>query len=580
LTKPQNKTHSQELLLYYTQAMNKKRRTSSVWKDLATKTSNYMQRYNYLGLVGALVFFCFSLLPSLMPRTWLLQGLVSGISIAIGYGLGVLSSAFIRWMTEAEISDKYKVYGWKILWFFAPFLVVLFIALGSVWQSEVRTLLGVADTEPTHGLWVLLASLLIGAGLIGLVARIRRLGGWFIRKFDVHLPFRISVALGLGVTFFLIIWVSSGVFFNFFVTQSNRIFRYRNTETPPGIMQPQSVYKSGSPDALSTWESIGRQGRVFVASGPDREEIEAFSESPAQEPVRIYVGVDAAETARERAKIAVEEMRRTNALEREYLIVATPTGTGWIEPQTVNALEYMHRGDTAIVAQQYSYLPSWISFLVDQEVAREAGRELFEAVYAEWDQLPENERPKLIIYGLSLGSFGGQAAFSGANDMLRTVDGALFQGTPNDTTLWREITDQRDEGSPEWQPVFRNGEAIRFASAPEDIDPTTETWQKPRILYMQHASDPIVWFSFDLILNKPAWLSEVRGPDVSPTVRWYPFVTFFQLAVDQMIGNSVPEGRGHLYGNTVIESWDAVTQAAEWSEEEADRLRPILLQNE
>ena len=56
----------------------------------------------------------------------------------------------------------------------------------------------------------------------------------------------------------------------------------------------------------------------------------------------------------------------------------------------------MTGGDSAIVSIQYSYLPSWISYLVDQKEAREAGRALFDAVYDRWSQLSIDDRPKLI----------------------------------------------------------------------------------------------------------------------------------------------------------------------------------------
>src|SRR3954452_9292 len=51
-----------------------------------------VQRWGYSlpGLVGALVFVCLSLSPSLLPRTGLIQGLVCGITGAIGYGIGVV----------------------------------------------------------------------------------------------------------------------------------------------------------------------------------------------------------------------------------------------------------------------------------------------------------------------------------------------------------------------------------------------------------------------------------------------------------------------------------------------------------
>ncbi len=74
--------------------------------------------------------------------------------------------------------------------------------------------------------------------------------------------------------------------------------------------------------------------------------------------------------------------------------VATTTGTGWINEAEASALEYMYNGDTAIVSMQYSFLPSWLSFLVDKENARQAGQALFEAVDAMVSELPEGAAPE------------------------------------------------------------------------------------------------------------------------------------------------------------------------------------------
>jgi uncharacterized membrane protein len=190
--------------------------------------------------------------------------------------------------------------------------------------------------------------------------------------------------------------------------------------------------------------------------------------------------------------------------------------------------------------------------------------------------LPKNERPKLIAYGLSLGSFGGQTPYSGINDLRLSIDGALFQGTPNFTTLWRNTTDNRDEGSPEWQPTYKDGVTARFASTNEDITKDTAKWTYPRVLYMQHASDPVVWFDFSLITQKPDWLNETRGPDVSPATRWYPIVSFVQLGIDQMMAASVPVGHGHQYANTVVDSWVAVTNPPNWTEEKSVTLQEFI----
>jgi len=40
----------------------------------------------------------------------------------------------------------------------------------------------------------------------------------------------------------------------------------------------------------------------------------------------------------------------------------------------VLALELLHAGNTAIVSQQYSFLPSWAAFIVHRDRAAEAGR--------------------------------------------------------------------------------------------------------------------------------------------------------------------------------------------------------------
>jgi uncharacterized membrane protein len=540
------------------------------------RITSHFKSYNYIGLVTALLFFVLSMLPSLMPRPWPLQALLSGISIAIGYGIGVFLAAAIRWMFEWEPPTRIKRPAWLGLILVTPFVTIIYLSLGAIWQNEVRRLVGIEQDAGIYAVPILIVSLVIGIGLIGLGRSIRRLRRYIHNHYDRLLPRRVSLGLALLTTAALIFWVSSGVFFNFFVTTSNRIFNYRNQETPAGFEQPSSTYRSGSSDSLISWETIGRQGRRFVAGGGSTEQISEFSGQPALDPIRIYVGVEAADTPEARAELAIDEMKRTDAFDRSYIVLTNPTGTGWIEAGSINPVEFITNGDVALVAQQYSYLPSWISFIVDQQNAKDAGQALYEAVYEEWIQIPEAERPKLITYGLSLGSFGGQAAFSGINDMRRSVDGALFQGTPNDTAVWRDLTDQRDPGSPEWQPVYRDGRHVRFAATNEDILRDQSDWQRPRLLFMQHASDPIVWFSFDTILRKPDWLRETRGPDVSPTVRWYPFVTFFQLAIDQMIGNSPPAGHGHQYANTAINAWVATLGLEPLEQDRAAELQGLV----
>ncbi len=531
---------------------------------------------NYLGLVSAVIFFCFSVLPSLLPRPWIYQGLISGISIAVGYCFGVMLSSALRWTLEYEPPQPIKQWAWKLLIYTGPITFIIYLYLGSVWQREVHLLVGLTNGTHRYLFRVLVVTTLVSFLLLLMGRLIMRLNRLIIHNLDKVLPRRASIGLGCLVVAIALWWVLSGVFFNFFVTQANKKHSIRNNSTPKGVLRPADNFRSGSKESLVSWDSLGFQGKKFVASGPTKQELETFTGQTPKNPIRAYVGLNSADNATDRANLAVAELKRTNAFSRKILILATPTGTGWLEPQSVDTIEYLYNGDSAIVAQQYSYLPSWISFLVDKENARSAGRALYDAVYAEWSKLPKDSRPKLIIYGLSLGSFGSQSAFSGVNDIKLSVDGALFVGTPSDTELWREITHQRDAGSPERLPTYKNGKTVRFASNKSDIDKNQEVWEYPRVLYLQHASDPVVWFDFDLVYSKPDWLNEQRGSDVSPTMRWYPFVTFIQVGIDQFFGVTMPNGRGHNYPDSIVNAWVSVTNPEEWSESKTLKLQQII----
>jgi uncharacterized membrane protein len=233
----------------------------------------------------------------------------------------------------------------------------------------------------------------------------------------------------------------------------------------------------------------------------------------------------------------------------------------------------MYNGDTAEVTIQYSFLPSWISFITDKAKATDAGRELFDAVYARWSKLPANSRPKLIAYGLSLGSFAGQAPFTGAADFRARTDGAYFAGTPNDSQPWRTLEDTRDAGSPEWQPMYEAGRTIRWAAEPANLTAATASWAAPRVLYLQHGSDPIVWWSPSLVLHRPGWLSEPRAPDVSTETRWFPLITFLQVTVDQFLGTTVANGHGHNYGNMTVYAWSAIAAPPGWTADKTQLLQ-------
>ena len=546
---------------------------------IQSRSLKVIKRFNYIGAVFALLSLVTSVMPSLLPRPWYIQALISSLAISVGYGLGLGFSSLIRWLTQTELSPRIKRPAWNILIPFIPVSIVLVVSKGTIWQNEVRGLIGVEKLDTINILLTIVTIALFTIVFIKLAKLTTKLSKKIIRIYSKKIPARLSVALAILTSTTIIYLAISGVLFSGFLNVADRIFGARDGTTPDGVSIPTNPNKSGSAESLISWDKIGFQGRRFVGGGPTKAQLTEYNGPDAEDPIRVYAGLSSANTAEARAELAVAELKRTNAFDKDVLVIATATGTGWLDPYVMDSLEYMHNGKTAIVSQQYSYLPSWISFLVDQDRAHEAGRVLYDAVLEEWMKQPQEQRPKLIAYGLSLGSFGAQDAFSGVNDIRRNLDGALFTGTPNEATLWRNITNNRDKESPEWQPVYRSAQSVKFASTKEDINKIhpVENNDNPRILFLQHANDPVVWFSFDLIFNKPDWLNEPRGRAVSPQTRWYPVITFLQVGLDQAIAASAPLGEGHYYQDTAPHAWASVVPPEHWTTEKSDKLSNFLL---
>ena len=268
----------------------------------------------------------------------------------------------------------------------------------------------------------------------------------------------------------------------------------------------------------------------------------------------------------------VEELNRTRAWERDSVVIVPTTGTGWINPHAAQAIELLSGGDVAIVGTQYSYLPSWISFLADREKAEAAGQSLIEAVVNWRESLPlDAHRPNLYVYGESLGTQAGEAAFSGIRDIRNTVDGVLWMGPPNSNRIWKSLVERRDPGSPVTEPVYADGLLVRFSEDPAEFRSDDTPWIPPHVLYVQHATDPVVWWTPNMLFERPAWLAEPPGKGRHPGMFYMPVLTFFQVTAD--LGNAIggSQGYGHLYDHQILDGWAAATGREGWDDDEFRR---------
>ncbi|RLP74937.1 hypothetical protein D9V32_10905 [Mycetocola tolaasinivorans] len=509
-------------------------------------------RLNVAGVIFGLIPAYLSLTPSLLPRPAILQGVMTGVIFLLGYAFGRLLWALGRRLLPWRVSTRVR----RIVWI--GVLVVMAIGLSGLgaaalaWQNEVRELVEMPPGGAPHaGLFIL--------GLLPVTILGLAIGRWFsnlYRRIRARRGAPIALGGSILTAVLVVAVVVSGAMFGV-----DRIYAASNAEPAAELSAPTSTERSGGPGSEIPWDTLGRHGAAFVAEGPDAQKITEITGQPAIEPIRVYAGLKSAPTTAARAALAVRELERTHAFDREVLVVATSTGSGWLEPQTVDAVEYLHGGNTAIVSMQYAYTPSWVSFIFDPDASVAAARDLFDAVSAAIHALPEGaHRPKLISYGLSLGAQGSQAVFGSLADVRARTDGALFVGSPNGTPLWRSLQAQRDAGSPEWQPVLNEGREARWMARSGDLELLGGPWEFPRVAYLQHASDPVTWLGAELIWQEPDWLTPgQRSDQISPDMRWIPVVTAAQVLIDMLMGESVPARHGHNYGDLIVESWQAVT---------------------
>jgi uncharacterized membrane protein len=528
---------------------------------------------NIAGLLVGTVFFAFSLTPSLLPRPFLIQGVLSGLSFAAGYGVGVGSVWLWHYLQLPVIRSRWALLMKGVAAVCSALIAVSFVWQANTWQNSIRAMMGMEESTGGQPLLLLPVAALVFLVILGLARLFRRIKRAFSGRLRRYVPERISYLAGIVVAVVLFWSVIDGVLITTLLRAADRSFQQLDTLIDDQLPRPTRPQQTGSAASLVAWEDLGRQGRLFVAGGPTAEELSTYFDAQLSAPIRVYVGLNSAETSEQRARLALEELKRAGGFERSILVLATPTGTGWVDPSSQNTLEYLHRGDVATVAAQYSYLNSPLTLMTAPDYGVEAARAMFSEIYGYWRTLPKDSRPKLYLRGLSLGSLNSDLSF----DLYDIIDdpfhGALWSGPPFRSDTWRRVTAQRDPGSPAWLPEFRGGSVIRFMNQEHGLDRGSAEWGAFRIAFLQYASDPITFFSPDIAWFEPDWMREPRGPDVSPDLRWFPIVTMLQLAADMVVGTA-PMGFGHEYApEHYIDAWLALTEPEGWTASDVERLK-------
>ncbi len=302
---------------------------------------------------------------------------------------------------------------------------------------------------------------------------------------------------------------------------------------PAYSVPPVSELVSGSEESLSSFGHLGLQGRRYVTDVVSPALIEeVVGEPDVTAPIRVYVGYNSNPIyAMGRTEIAMQELERTGAFARKYLLLVSPTGTGWVDQTMIESAEFLTRGDIATCVVQYGRFPSFLSV---QKVA--LGRQQFRALL--WSirnriaGMPEDARPKVLVFGESLGAWASSDVV-----MYQGIDGFDHYGIHK--ALWVGLP-----GLAKWS---RNGMAagssdlvpdgsVRVFDQPSEMEELTAAERRAlRATIVSHHNDPIAQMSTDTMIQEPEWLAaSERGRGIPEDMEWFPMGTFLQVGVDAM----------------------------------------------
>ena len=332
---------------------------------------------------------------------------------------------------------------------------------------------------------------------------------------------------------------------------SRRVQHADDVREPAYPNPPTSPFVSAGPASLVDFKDIGKEGRRFVLMTLNADQIETIMGEPSQHPIRAVAGFNSAKSTEERAALALRELEALGAYSKSLIVVASPTGVGYVNFSFAEAVEYLTRGDCAILVPQYALVPSALA-LNKTSAATHLQTLILQGIRDRISTIPAHRRPRLVQFGESLGA---QVALDvGAPGTARFtdlgLDGGLYLGTPFRSKLWQAWFTDQAAVDPE-NLVGRVSQA--------DVIPTLS----PSVRHVQviHDDDPINKFAYDAVLRQPWWMGppETRPPGVPRETEFTPFVTFVISLVDLKNGMQSRPGQfvrlGHDYR---IELCDAV----------------------
>ena len=229
--------------------------------------------FSPVGLFLGTLFFAASLTPTLLPRTYLTQGVLSGCSFAAGYGIGVFGRWLAAYLKLPKPGRRTLRVAKLVAAVVCAFVAVVFLRKAAEWQNSVRELMALPPVDTAHPLEVGLVAVVTFLLVIALARIFQLIFSFVSARLRRFVPERVSHVIGIAVAIALFWSVIDGLLFRFALHAVDASFQELDALIEPETQQPTDPTKTGSDASLVRWDELGRAGREFISSGPTAKDI-------------------------------------------------------------------------------------------------------------------------------------------------------------------------------------------------------------------------------------------------------------------------------------------------------------------
>ena len=226
-------------------------------RERLSRVAAWSHRLSFSGLVLGILAFAASTTPSLIPRGWLYQGVISGISLVLGYAIGTsLRAIAARFGVTAGPSPAHRILIRRILLGGGALVVLVTLVTGTASQRRLATLWGLEQTPEAHLISTTVLSLGLALGLLLLGRALRRAVRALGRVLARWIPRQAAGALAFVAVTALVVGTISGIFEDVVLKSLTTTFTARDTTSREGVVAPTSANRSGSPESLQAWDTL------------------------------------------------------------------------------------------------------------------------------------------------------------------------------------------------------------------------------------------------------------------------------------------------------------------------------------